>query len=95
MVSEECFHSRAKKWDLHFLSNNNLKQDQPGMHRAQEQWKRWDRLLLVAICTQELRLFHSPLYTGSTRRELIFQECWQSLTDPQEGQDPARDTKTN
>lgn len=30
-------------------------------HRAQEQLGSWDRIFPVSICTQELRLFHSPL----------------------------------
>ena len=27
---------------------------------AQEQWSSWYRILPVSICTQKLRLFHSP-----------------------------------
>jgi hypothetical protein len=34
--------------------------------------------LPVTICTRELRLFHSPLYTGLARRELVSQECFDS-----------------
>ena len=30
---------------------------------------------LITICTGKLRLFHSPLCTGPTRRELVSQEC--------------------
>jgi hypothetical protein len=46
-----------------------------------------------AFCTHELRLFQSPLYPNSIRRELVSQECWHRLTDPLEGQSPARDSK--
>ena len=80
LVSQECNHSGAQRLDSHFLSNNCPKRDHPGSHMAQEQWNSWNRILLVTICTLELRLFHSPLCTGPTRRELVSQECWNKPT---------------
>ena len=44
----------------HFLFNNFPKWNQPEAHRTKEIWSSWDRILLVFICTWELRLFHSP-----------------------------------
>jgi hypothetical protein len=63
------------------------------VHRAQEHWSSWDRILLEDTCTWELRLFHSLLYTGSIMRKLVFQECSHRLTGPQEGQAPVRNSK--
>jgi hypothetical protein len=39
-----------------FLSGDCLWQNQLGVHRVQEMWNSWDRVLPVAICTQELGL---------------------------------------
>jgi hypothetical protein len=61
-----------------------------GEHRQQSFWH---RVLQAYICSQEVGLFHRPLCTGLARRELVSQECWQRLTDSQEEQAPARDSK--
>ena len=51
-------------------------------HRLQKQQSSWDRVLPAPIWTQEVGLFHSPLYTGLARRELVSQECWHRLKEP-------------
>jgi hypothetical protein len=45
----------------------------------QEQRSIWDGIILVSICIWKLGLFHNPLYTGPSRRELVFQEYPQRL----------------
>ena len=68
LVSQECSHSWARRWAFHFLSNKCPEKDLLGVYRTQEQWSSWDRILLVTVCTQELGLFHGPLYTGSCQK---------------------------
>jgi hypothetical protein len=67
-------------------------QDLLGANEVQEKWSSWDRILTVAICMQSLVC--SPLYTSSSRRELISKRADTGL-DPQEGQVPARNSKRN
>ena len=86
---------RGKIFVFSLITVQNRTFQEPGVHRAQEQWNRWVRILPVPICTRKLQLFHSPLDIGPSRRELVSQECRHRLTGPQEGQAPARDSKTN
>ena len=58
--------------------------DQPGAHRLQKLQSNWDKVLPASVCTQELGLFHSPLCTVLARKELVFPECRNRLTCPQE-----------
>jgi hypothetical protein len=59
-------------------SGVSLRQVCSGEHR---QHSFWDRVLQTCICSQEVGLFHSPLYTDLARRELVSQVCWHGLTD--------------
>ena len=81
--------------DCHFHSSDCLRWDKPGEPKVQEQWSCWYRVLLATICTQELGLFHSILCRDPAMGELVSQEYWHRLTDPQEGQVQVRDKKSN
>ena len=51
----------------HFLSDDCLRQDQPGAYRLQNWLSSWHRVLPASICTQKLGLFYSLLSMGHTR----------------------------
>jgi hypothetical protein len=91
LLSQECFYSWDQRWDSHFLSNNSVKWGLSAAQGAQDQWSSWDRILQV--CTQSLGYSRTLCTQVFARRQLVFQECWHRLTDPQEEQAPARDSK--
>jgi hypothetical protein len=92
LASRKCL-TLELRWQCHFLSGDSLRQVHSGTHRSKKWQSSWDRALWAYICTQEVGLFHSPLCTGLARREMVFQECWHRLTDSQEEQALARDSK--
>ena len=71
LVSRDCSDFWAQMLDHHFLSSDCLRQDQPGVHRVQEWWSSWDRVLPDAICTQELGMFLSPLHVSCQERAAL------------------------
>jgi hypothetical protein len=63
LVFRKCSDSWARRRDGCFLFSDCLKWDHPGVHRAQEWWSSWDRVLPASMCTQELGIFHSLMCT--------------------------------
>ena len=45
------------------------------VHRPQKWQSNWYRVLLAYICTQEVGIFYSPLYTFPARGELTSRKC--------------------
>ena len=68
LSGESCiYHMPGSRNKNIFPSNDCLRKNQTGAHRPQKRWNSWDKVRPASICTQELGLFHSPLYTGPDR----------------------------
>jgi hypothetical protein len=50
-----------KKYEQDILSNDFVRLMHSGSHRSQKWQSSWDGVLWAYICTQEVRLFCSPL----------------------------------